>query len=186
MVTDLANEIALCNGWDPSTLRSLAQPVTPVPKLNTSNNSHFAIAQATAVAVPITSTIKTDGFIDDLILVFLDTPKNRARAPHCVPLAVHTTSCPHSGPQELIPCPNILGDAKVLAEGTPAELQIVLGWTLRTRQLLISLPDDKFDSWSQDLNTTIKLGKSTFGSLETCLGRLNHTAFLFLADLATA
>jgi hypothetical protein len=178
MVTDLANEIALCNDWDPATLRSPAQPVTPIPILDTSNGSHFAIARTTAVAVPITSTIKTDGFIDDLILVFLDTPKNRARAPHCVPLAVHTTSRPHSGLDEPIPRRNILGDAKLLAEGTPAEIQIVLGWTLRTRQLLIALPDDKFDAWSQDLHTTIKLGRSTFGNLETCLGRLNHTAFV--------
>jgi hypothetical protein len=76
MVTNLAREIALCDDWDPSTLQSLAQPVTPVPKLYTSNDSHFAIARATAVAIPITSTIKTNGFIDDLIPVFLDTPKN--------------------------------------------------------------------------------------------------------------
>ena len=44
MVTDLANEIALCEEWDPSTLRSPAQPITPVPKLDTSPESQFAIA----------------------------------------------------------------------------------------------------------------------------------------------
>jgi hypothetical protein len=178
MVTDLANEIAICDEWNPSTLRSPAQPITPVPKLDNADGSLFAKARATAVAVPVTSTVKTDGFIDDLILVFLDTPKNRARAPHCVPLAVHATSRPHAGPSEPIPRLNILGDAKVLAEGTPDELQIVLGWTLRTSQLLIALPDDKFDAWSHDLQTMIKLGKSTFGDLETCLGRLNHSAFV--------
>jgi hypothetical protein len=76
MVTDLANEMAICNKWDPETLPSPAQPITPTPKLDATNGSKFAIAQATVVAVPITSTIKTDGFIGDLILVFLDTPKN--------------------------------------------------------------------------------------------------------------
>jgi hypothetical protein len=178
MVTDLANEIAICNEWDPDTLRSPAQPITPTPKLDDANESRFAIARTTAVAVPVTSTIKTDGFIHDLIVVFLDTPANRARAPHCVPLAVHATSRPHAGPAEPIPRRNILGDAKLLAEGTPDELQIVLGWTLRTRQLLIALPDDKFDAWSRDINTMIRLGKSTFGDLQTCVGRLNHTAFV--------
>jgi hypothetical protein len=177
MVTNLANEIAICNEWDPATLRSPAQPITPVPKLDNADGSLFATARTAAVAVPVTSTIKTDGFIDDLILVFLDTPTNRERAPHCVPLAVHTTSRPPAGPAEPVRRCNILGDAKLLAEGTPDELQIVLGWTLRTRQLLIALPDDKFDAWTHDLHTMITLGKSTFGDLETCLGRLNHSAF---------
>jgi hypothetical protein len=178
MVTNLANEIAICNEWDPATLRSPAQPITPVPKLDNADGSLFATARTAAVAVPVTSTIKTDGFIDDLILVFLDTPTNRERAPHCVPLAVHTTSRPPAGPAEPVRRCNILGDAKLLAEGTPDELQIVLGWTLRTRQLLIALPDDKFDAWTHDLHTMITLGKSTFGDLETCLGRLNHSAFV--------
>jgi hypothetical protein len=38
-VTNLANKIAICNEWDPATLHSLAQPLTPVPKLDTSNQS---------------------------------------------------------------------------------------------------------------------------------------------------
>jgi hypothetical protein len=127
MVTDLANEIAICDEWNPATLRSPAQPITPVPKLDNADGSLFAKAGATTVAVPVTSTVKMDGFIDALILVFLDTLKNRARAPHCVPLAVHATIRPHVGPNEPIPRRNILGDAKLLAEGTPDELQIVLG-----------------------------------------------------------
>jgi hypothetical protein len=178
MVTDLANEIAVCDEWDPNTLRSPAQPVTPVPKLDDASGKKFAPAQHTAVAVPVTSTIKTDGFIDDLIQVFLDTPENRARAPHCVPLAVHVTSRPHAGSDEPVPRRNILGDAKLLAEGTPAEIQIVLGWTLLTRPLIIALPEDKFDAWIADLRQMISDGRSTFGDLETCLGRLNHTAYV--------
>jgi hypothetical protein len=48
----------------------------------------------------------------------------------------------------LAPRRNILGDAKLVAKGTPNELQIVSGWTHCTRQLLIALPDDKSDAWS--------------------------------------
>jgi hypothetical protein len=178
MVTDLANKSAVCNEWNPNTLRSPAQPITPIPKLDTDTGSKFAIAQPTAVAVPVTSTIKTDVFIDDLILVFLDTPTNRTRAPHCVPPAVHTTSQPHAGAAEPLPRRNIPGDAKLVAKGTPNELQIVFGWTLRTRQLLIALPDDKVDAWSQDLQDMLVEGRTTFGNLQTCIGRLNHTAFV--------
>jgi hypothetical protein len=104
--------------------------------------------------------------------------RNGIGEPHCVPLAVHTTRRPHAGPHEPVPRRNILGDAKLLAKGTPDELQIVLGWPLRKSQLLIPLPNDKFDAWSHDLQTMIKLGKSTFVNLETCLGRLNHSAFV--------
>jgi hypothetical protein len=178
MVTDLANEIAICTKWDPAILRSPAQPITPVRKLDNADGSLFATAQTTAVAVPFMSTIKTDGFINDLILVFPDMPTNHERAPHCVPLAIHTTSRPHEGPTKPVPRCNILDDAKLLAEGTPDQLQIVLGWTIRTRQLLIALPNDKFDAWSHNLQTMIKLGKLTFGDLKTCLGRLNHSAFV--------
>jgi hypothetical protein len=130
MVTNLSNKLAYWNDWNPDTLRSPAQSVTPTPKLDTGKGANFAIAQPTAVAVRVTSTIKTDGFIDDLILIFLDNPVNRAKAPYCVPLVVHVTSRPHAGPNKPIPRHNILGDAKLSAEqGTRDELQIVLGWT---------------------------------------------------------
>jgi hypothetical protein len=119
MVTNLANEIAICNKCDLATLRSPAQPITSVPKLDNADGSIFAKAHATAVAVPVTSTIKTDGFIDNLTLVFLDAPKNREGAPHCVPLAIHTTSCPQAGSSEPVLQRSILGDAKLLAESTP-------------------------------------------------------------------
>jgi hypothetical protein len=45
---------------------------------------------------------QTDSFINDLIRVFLDTPKNRKREPHAVPLAIHITSRPHMGPAKPI------------------------------------------------------------------------------------
>jgi hypothetical protein len=49
MVTDFANEVAICNEWNPATLRSPAQPITPVPKLDNTNGSLFAMARATAL-----------------------------------------------------------------------------------------------------------------------------------------
>lgn len=55
-----------------------------------------------AVIVPTKVTGQTDSFINDLIRVFLDTPKNREREPHAVPLAIHITSRPHMGPAKPI------------------------------------------------------------------------------------
>jgi hypothetical protein len=177
MVTDLANEITSCAEWDPTTLRSPTQTVTPIPR-EVAEGEPFAPGLQTAVEVPVLSTSKTDGFIDDLIQVFLDTPENRERGAHCVPLAVHATSRPHAGDEEPIPRRSLLGEAKLLAEGTPAELQIVLGWLVATRSLLVSLPDDKFESWVTDLQAMIDSKRTTYGDLDSMVGRLNHAAFL--------
>jgi hypothetical protein len=131
-----------------------------------------------AVIVPVTVTARTGGFIDDLIQVFLDTPDNLARAPHSVPLAIHLTSRPHAGPAEPIQRRGLLSDLKLIAEGTPEEIQIVLGWSMDTRRLLLSLPTDKFDAWMQDITKISTSRKTSFGDLETTVGRLNHAAYV--------
>jgi hypothetical protein len=177
MVTDLSNEIILLPTWDPETLRSPAQPLTPPPDLL---NDSIPLAQARplALVIPLSVTCRTDGFIDDLITTFLDTAENRARCPHATPLAMHLTSRPHAGTAEPITRRNILSDAKLIAEGTPAEVQTVLGWYLNTRALLIALPLDKFDTWSRDVTTMATTGKTTFGELDTTVGRLNHASHI--------
>jgi hypothetical protein len=101
MVTDLSNEIPLCDDWDPSTLQSPAQPVTPAP-IKRPQSEPIALTKPMAVIVPTKVTGQTDSFINDLIRVFLDTPKNREREPHAVPLAIHITSRPHMGPAKPI------------------------------------------------------------------------------------
>ena len=120
-----------------------------------------------------------DDFIDDLINVFVDTPANCRIQPHVVPLAIHITSRPHAGDdsEPVIRRP-LLSPAKLLAEGSPAEIQIVLGWKINTRRLTISLPDDKFTAWSADL-TKIHVRKSClYHELDELVGRLNHTSFV--------
>ncbi len=177
MVTDLANEIYMCQEWDPEQLRSPGQPTTPEPKLD-SDAEPFAQSLPTAVTVPTSSTTKTDGFIDDLITVFLDTPANWNRAPHIVPLAIHVTSRPHAGKDEPVTRRNILLDQKLIVEGSPAETQTILGWIIKTRKLTIALPNDKFDAWSGELKKMIKNKRTTFGDMESTVGRLNHVAYV--------
>jgi hypothetical protein len=177
MVTDLSNEIPLCGDWDHATLRSPAQPDTPEPILLPAATP-IAKAMPMAVHIPTTVTACTDSFIDDLIRVFLDTPENRAREPHAVPLAIHVTSRPHMGDSEPIRRRGILSAPKLEAEGTPAEEQIVLGWILNTRLLMVILPDDKFEAWSADLRAITTDQRATYGTLESTLGRLNHVAYV--------
>ena len=73
---------------------------------------------------------------------------------------------------------DIVSNPKLVAEGGPAEDQIVLGWMLNTRTLLVILPSDKFEAWVSDLKVIIAERKSTFGQLETTVGRLNHAAYI--------
>ena len=181
IVTDLANEISQCAEWDPNELRSPVQPTTPEPK-RLSEDVPLATCRRLAVAIPIPDggmVGRVDGFIDDLINVFLDTPINCANQPHVVPLAMHVTSRPHSGDDDepIIRRP-ILSIPKLIAEGIPAEVQIVLGWRLDTRRLLIALPDDKYLAWTDDLSRIERTGECRFKELDQLVGRLNHSAYV--------
>ncbi len=120
-----------------------------------------------------------DGFIDNLINVFLDTPTNCLRQPDIVPLGMHLISGPHAGnKEEPIPHRPIHSIPKLFAEGQPKEVQVVLGWRLNTRLLEILLPDDKYIAWSADVRNLRAAGSCLVKELETLVGRLNHTAYI--------
>ena len=105
LVTDLANEIGQCVDWDPERLCSPAQPVAPPPRRQ-GGSVPIRAGRPMSVVIPTPSgrVSRVDGFIDDLINVFLDTPENCRRQPHPVPLAMHVTSRPHAG-DEVEPVP---------------------------------------------------------------------------------
>jgi hypothetical protein len=174
MVTDLATEIALAPGYDPTTMRA---PGFESPSFKELPDSiTVARAKEMAVTIPTTLTARHDCFIDDVIQIFLDTPENRARMPRIAPLAVFVTCRPHAGAGEPIARRPLLSPSKLEAEGAPAELQIVLGWELNTRALTLLLPNDKFTAWIQDIVVTISAETILFGELESLVGRLNHAA----------
>ena len=178
MVTDLANEICQCEAWDPEMLRSPSQPVTPRPVYAPGPESPIAPAKRMAVVAAPIMRGKVDGFIDDLIHVFWDTPSNRERLPHAVPLAMHVTSRPHAGEAtEPLPRREILSAPKLKAEGAPSEIQTVLGWSVDTRRLTIRLPDDKFENWDREIGRIVDRQSCTFGEMESLVGRLNHASY---------
>lgn len=127
IVTDLANELLLCNDWDPSLIHNPNQSETPIPRLR-HNPPRLAQALGTAVNIPLSSMARVDGFKDDLKCVFLDSEENRSWPPHAVPLVMQVINCPHGGDGvEPIKRRKILSTPKLQAEGTPDERQIVLG-----------------------------------------------------------
>jgi hypothetical protein len=129
LVTDLANEIGQCDQWDPKVCRSPAQPSTPEHRRLP---SRIPIARARRMAVHIPPTKaggRVDGFIDDLIHVFLDTPTNSIRQPNIVPLAIR----PHADDkEEPIPRRPIQSIPKLIVEGRPEEVNedkvVGVGW----------------------------------------------------------
>ena len=131
-----------------------------------------------AVDVPPVQLGNVDGFIDDLIHVFWDTPSNLERLPHVVPLAMFVTSRPHAGDvDEPLPRRDILSLPKLKAEGAPAESQVILGWRVNTRKMTIGLPESKFTSWTLDLQKMVRDRTCTFGELESIAGRLGHASY---------
>jgi hypothetical protein len=132
-----------------------------------------------ALSVPVTLDSVRDCFIDDVIDVYLDTPLNRAREGHLVQMAVHLMSRPHAGEDAEPPVPRrpLLGPEKLEAEeGRGSETQVVLGWEVRTRELVVALPEDKYIAWKADLVDMIGKGSATVQGVESMVGRLNHAS----------
>jgi hypothetical protein len=175
LVTDLANEIAWCADWDPASTRSSMMLTHMTPK-RVGPTVPFTQARPMAVRLPSVDSGRVDVFVDDVIHVFPDIPGAVERFPHVVPLAMELTSRVHAGVTEPIPRRPILSPEKLLAEGAPAEIQQVLGWTINTRRLTVSLPLDKFTMWVDDIHRIQKAGRASTELLATVEGRLNHAA----------
>lgn len=67
---------------------------------------------------------------------------------------------------------------KLVAEGAPAEEQIVLGWMIDIHLIRLRLPPDKYEAWTREL-TALRSGHViTYEGADSLVGKLNHTAFL--------
>ena len=114
-----------------------------------------------------------DVFIDDLFLATLVRDLPRAAA--ALPFVVHLFGRP-LGTDESLQRDDPLSLTKFIAEATPAECKIILGWDIDTRRLLICLPTLKFNEWTLQVTQISKQADATPKPLETLIGRLNHAA----------
>jgi hypothetical protein len=71
---------------------------------------------------------------------------------------------------ESLPHDDILSLKKLLAKATPTERQIILGWIIDTRQLIIALPRNKFVAWTNAIETLLNTDKIAHKELETLIG----------------
>lgn len=180
MITDLSNELPLMEDWNPEEICSPDQHKVQAP-IYESDQCAPAPAKPLSVHIPVTALGRSDCFIDDIIVVMIDRPEQILRHSSAAPLAIHCAMRPNAGVEkEPIPRRDAMAGEKLVAEGSPAESQICLGWTINTRLLLLLLPLDKFSAWSADIVEL--LGRPdrvvTRPELETLIGRLNHASFV--------
>lgn len=77
-------------------------------------------------------------YIDDIATVTVDLPGNAERVKEAVPLAIHAIGRPQAE-KEHLPREHLISLTKLEAEGSPSELIAMLGLTINTRSLLVSL-----------------------------------------------
>jgi hypothetical protein len=139
----------------------------------------FKSARELSVQLPANDSGRIGIFIDDSISIapaIYDIPTRVVRA---IPLAIRTLARPASN-QDVVPRKDIISIKKLQAEGWLEETKTILGWVIKTRSLLISLPDHKLHAWVQDIDAMFSSQKCSHKSLEALLGRLNHVACTFL------
>jgi hypothetical protein len=178
MLTDLANELAMSDysveDYVSPSIRSSHLDIRETE----SEDARFEPAIMPAFEVSTSCNSIRDCFIDDIIDCHLDTGEIKRRSGHIVPLAVHVMSRPHAGDKEPVPRKPLLSPDKLEAEGRSSEIQIVLGWEIRTRDLKVALPYDKHLAWREDLLSVIKESQASRKELESLIGRLNHASLL--------
>lgn len=176
IITDLANSLTQNRAWKLNDLQSPDQHhIAPAEYLN--EMIPFAETLPTMLLPPPRPEGFSDVFVDDIITTFLDDPANIDRSPAAVPLATHIITRPLS-PNEHVTREQFLAKDKLAAEGNPTESKIILGWTINTRSLLISLPNDKHIAWSSDITDIMTSTTCTRKELEQLIGRLNHASLI--------
>ena len=158
--------------------RHLFSPVQPkVPTaLYVDPSIPIVPAREMAVEVPTISLGRGDCFLDNIIKVFLNRLTIIKRNATLVPLAMHVSMRPLSQ-DEPVQRKETLSLNKLLLKGTPSKLMIVLEWLIDTRQLLIWLPQDKFDL-QKELRDLIADPIISRAVLESLIGKLVHASYV--------
>lgn len=105
-----------------------------------------------------------DIYIDDSIGIAPDIGDTPSRVSRAIPLAIWMLSRPLSD-NDVIPRRDMISLKKLHAEGQMSEIKTILGWSINTRKLIISLPDHKSKDWQIDINKLMTAKKASFQSL---------------------
>ena len=181
-IVDLANAIQQDPEWNPDEFCSPSQLLVPLYQ-PLPPNIPFAPAKELFVEMAIDDKGKCDGYIDDLTGLSVDLPdqdgleSENVKRLRSILLAIHIVAR-LGDPNEPVPREVMEALNKLAAEAGPTEQKIILGWLFNTRQLLISLPDNKAIAWTKEIDEMLELGKASAKRLERNIGRYVHIAVI--------
>ena len=183
---DLANDLARRDDWDPSTCFAPHQPMLESEKAvdrdagKKLDGEPFGKATDMSVSYPPGDTgPKFDCYLDDLFGVSRE--KDRKRLEAVLPLVLHLIGRPvDDGLPESLPRDALIAVSKFLAKAKASEAKVILGWEVNTRRITVSLPPDKHEAWTLEIQSMQSRPnrRVTAKELESTIGRLNHAAYV--------
>jgi hypothetical protein len=177
-ICDLANTIMHSNHWDPFELLALNQSLVP-PRILLDCDIPFGEGAKLIVNNPINPRGLHNLYIDDIISLTIDIPRTNhiAHGQANTLLAIETTAQPNH-PNEPVPREGMDARDKLFAKAGLTKLKMILGWEFVFRRLRISLPENKFITWTTDVNHLLAAGTTTAKELESTIGQLGHLALV--------
>ena len=170
-IGDVAQDLSLDPHWDPATLKS-PYPIDTTP---TSEPPSVGIGKADSLAVKLPDRdIVLDNFIDDSFNAGIDQGDIPLRLAHSVPLILYSIFRPINK-EDADPRNPIINFTKHAAEGKLEERKVVLGWLIDSRRFRVFLTPEKSKDWITDIDNAIDKSICTKGTLESLIGRFNHT-----------
>ena len=153
MSFDMSNDLIRNDGWDPSRHVSPYQHLIGDTVNFLPESVPIALSLPVIVNLPEDTAPKCEGYLDDSFVAMLED--DIFRGSRILPFVIHLL-CRPVHPDENEYREATLSLKKFLAEATPDELKLVLGWVLDARRLLVSLPDDKFHEWVQAIDSLLE------------------------------
>ena len=128
------------------------------PPLSLSDSTPFNSGKEIAIPIPEDDQGYLDIYINDTIGVTPDLHNNYHRMSRVIPLAICTLARPLDT-TDIIPRKDIISTKKYQVKGRMEEQKTVLGWILNTISLRISLPPNKHDKWTNEIEASSQYPK---------------------------
>lgn len=176
-IGDVAQDLICDESWDPFSLCSQFEWTSFDPSYE-DPSIPFSKADPLSVDIPYRKFV-TDNYIDDLFQagIILENNDCLKRLQEAVPLVLDAIFRPVLKDDDCLRNP-IISETKHIAEGRIAEVKPILGWIINTRQFRVYLDKHKHDDWVRDIDQCITTGMCTYNTLDSTIGRFNHTCVI--------
>ena len=180
LMTDLAIDITNNPLWLPHHIPPPAPRKQEIPKPKyLDSDIPFAPALPCDVNVNIPRHGHFDSYVDDIIGICVDVGDNAIRTINGILLAINLLARPlPANKKSSIAQSYMLSQKKWIAEGRQEETKTILGWRVDTRILTVSLPEEKYIAYSNQIKSRINAGKVDHKNLQNLVGRLQRASYV--------